>query len=247
MDAIKLALQKLFGQQSQELVSPMPKPMTMDQVTQQMVNNGWKVSNSNNTPTPSPAPTSSPIAQAVAQQVSPPPNQQADPNFRFAYEQLARDPNYATEGRGRPNFTPSQPPADIGNIIRSNFPKEATQAALIAATENAQFDPNRPDNINANGSADRGIFQVNEDSFNGLMQRQSDLLKKHGITSFDDMHDKNKNAFVATLIQQGSKQANPQTNGFGPWYGWQDTGYDINNKYFSQPNRIDYEVRKRGK
>lgn len=172
-------------------------------------------------------------------------------DYRFAYETLPRDEGW-TENGPRPHFNPKQPPPDIGSLIREFFPNEATPAAAVFASENATFDPNRPDNINKkDGSADRGIPQINENTFNGLMQRQGGALKEMGINSFDDMRDPRKSLIVAKMIKEGSLQANNaegrDTSGWGPWYGWQDTGFNLNKGWFSKEDRGQYEEVKKKK
>lgn len=192
-----------------------------------------RASEPSNTPTPTPSPSAQP--------------QQASSNFRFAFETLPRDQYYAQNGP-RPGFQPQQPPANIGDIIRRIFPNEATSAAAVAATENGQYDPRRADNVNpSDGSIDRGIFQINSNTFNGLMQRQGDRLKKLGIRSFEDMYDPEKNAIVAQIIKEGAQQFRPETNpnGWSGWYGWQDTGYDLNKGWFAPGKRADYEQKKK--
>lgn len=149
-------------------------------------------------------------------------------------------------GAKRKNFTPNQPPQDIADIIKKHFGSDYAPAVLVAATENATYESKRADNVNqSDGSRDRGIFQINSNSFNGLMERQGKKLKDYGIASFEDMYDPDKNAYAATLIRKESKQENPQTNGWGRWFGWQDTGYNINNGWYSAPKRIDYELGKK--
>jgi len=184
------------------------------------------------TPYPSATPLPSPTSRPTV-----------DPNFRFAYEQFPQD----TNAPGRKNFKPNQPPEKIAQIIRNVFPNEATAAALVASTENAQFDSNRADNVNADGTADRGIFQINQNTFNGLMERQGNKLKKLGINNFDDMRDPEKNALVAKMIKEGASSYRPETNpeGWGGWFGWQDTGYDLNKGYYSANRRIKYEQGKK--
>lgn len=201
-----------------DLVSPLPKQGGVSYVT------GTNLAPIGHVSAATPAPTAPPSA--------PTPSAPADPNYRFAYETLPRDANYAANGP-RPGFQPSQPPAQIGSVIRNIFPNEATKAALIASTENAQFDPNRADNVNAGqGGQDRGIFQINSNTFNGLMQRRGDELKNLGINSFEDMRDPTKNAHVAKMIMS--------EGGAGRWFGWQDTGYNLNNNWFSAPDRGAY-------
>jgi hypothetical protein len=151
-------------------------------------------------------------------------------------------------GAKRKGFVPSQPPSDIAALIKKYFPDNYSQAVLVANTENAQYDSKRADNVNsADGSRDRGIFQINSNTFNGLMQRAGNELKAAGINSFDDMYDPEKNIFVARLIQQGAKAYKPDTNpnGWSGWYGWQDTGYNLNNGWYSAPDRGAYETSKK--
>jgi len=187
------------------------------------------------------------IQQPTIQQAQQLPQNESDPAFRFAYEMLGRDQNYSQVVGKRKGFQPQQPPKQIADLLRKYFPNEATTAAAVAATENASFEPARADNVNTSGSRDRGIMQINEDTFNGLKQRQGAQLKKLGINSFEDMYDPEKNMAVAKMIHEGSQQANPKTAGWGGWFGWQDTGYDINKGYFSAPHRTDYELKKRGR
>ena len=147
----------------------------------------------------------------------------------------------------RPNFTPPQPPQDIADIIKKHFGEDYATAVLVAVTENARYlSTKEADNIwNKDGSIDRGIFAINSNSFKGLMERQGNKLKAYDINSFEDMLDPDKNAYVAKLMRTESKQANPQTNGWGRWFGWQDTGYNINNGWYSKAERIEYEVNKK--
>ncbi len=162
------------------------------------------------------------------------------------FQSVKRDDKYA-ENHGRSNYNPSQPPKEIAQIIKKYFPDDYATAVIVAATENGTYDPTRKDNVNKDGTKDRGIFQINENTFNGLMKRQPDALKSHDINSFLDMWDADKNAYVAKLIRDGSKQANPKTNGWGGWYGWQATGYDINNGWYSLKERVRYELKKQGR
>lgn len=221
------------------LQSPQPK-MSFDQ---QMASKGWTKRPDGSfyqgpgvQAAPVPQPTQAP---SIFSQPQAP-----DPNFRFAYENLPRDNYYAQNGP-RPGFQPAQPPKPVADLIREFFPHEATAAAAVMASENATFDPNRPDNVNSDGSPDRGIPQINKGSFDGLMQRQGRYLKSQGISSFDDMRDPRKSFIVASLIHLNSQQANPQSQGWGPWFGWQDTGFNINNNLYSAPHRGKYEVAKK--
>lgn len=184
-------------------------------------------------PTPTPQPTQQPQPQG-------------NDGFVFDYGSMPVDQEWRAKGP-RPNFNPQQPPAQIGRIIRDVFPHDATAAATIASTENATFDSNRADNVNSDGTVDRGIFQVNQNTFNGLMQRQGNKLKELGITSFDDMRDPRKNALVARMIRDGARAYRPETNpeGWGGWFGWQDTGYDLNKGYYTKGDRVEHAEKKK--
>lgn len=195
-----------------------------------------------NAPAGSPNPSMAPSA-------TPYPQQSNDPNFRFAFETLPRD-EYWTNNGPRPNFNPKQPPADIAAIIRKIFPNEATAAAAVAASEDGRYDPRAQNLWNAPGQGiDRGIFAINENTFNGLMSRQADRLKKLGINSFEDMFDPEKNALVASIIKEGAQAYRPETNpqGWGGWYGWQDVGYNMNDGWYSKEDRGQYEIGKKSK
>jgi len=182
---------------------------------------------------PTPMPTPTPMPSPMLSQPAPATNDK----FRFAYEMIPRDQYWADNGP-RPGFEPQQPPKAIADLIRKVFPEEATKAALLASTENAQFDPGRADNVNdgGKGSRDRGIFQINEDTFNGLMKRRGNELKQMGVKSYQDMYDAEKNTLVAKMVLE--------EGGFGRWYGWQDTGYNMNGNRYSKEDRGLYEEAK---
>lgn len=188
-------------------------------------------------------PSSTPFPSAT-----PMPAPASDDDFHFAFEALPRDEGWSKNGP-RPNFTPKQPPSDIAKIIRDLFPDEATAAAAIAVSENGRYASGKDaDNIwNKDGSIDRGIFAINSNTFNGLMERQPKKLQALGVNSFEDMHDPRKNAEVAKLIRADAKQANPKTQGWGRWFGWQDVGFELNNDYYSKSDRVDYELKQRGR
>lgn len=144
-----------------------------------------------------------------------------DPSFRFAFEKY-QNPT---------GFNPQQPPAYLSKIIQKTFPNEATMAALLAATENAKYNPNAENLNDYNGhqSLDRGIFQVNSDSFNGLLKRRNPEMQALGINNFNQMFDPNLNSQVAKMILD--------EGGPGRWFGWQNKGYDLNNGNYTLPGR----------
>jgi hypothetical protein len=191
-----------------------------------------------------PKPMKAPASDSISSQPTPNPPASSTSN-KIDFSQFKNNQDSAF----RKGFTPSPPPAEIADIIKKYFPDNYSQAVLVAATENAQYDPKRPDNINTkDGSHDRGIFQINSDTFNSWQQKAGDKLRAAGINSYDDMYDPEKNAFMARLIQQGAKQWNNSqgfnTNGWSGWFGWQDTGYNLDNGWYSAPKRVAYETGK---
>jgi hypothetical protein len=76
--------------------------------------------------------------------------------------------------------------------------------------ENQSFDAN-VENMNNNGTRDRGLFQINEGSFNDFMRRRKTKLEAAGIKSFDDMFNPLLNARMAKIIYD--------EQGWDAWYG----------------------------
>lgn len=81
-------------------------------------------------------------------------------------------------------------------------------------------------NINRGGSKDTGLFQINSDTFNGMMSNPywKSAMERRGITSYDQMNDPYKNALMGMLIlmrgnfdpTQGTMNKNPN---YSQWYG----------------------------
>jgi hypothetical protein len=88
--------------------------------------------------------------------------------------------------------------------------------------ENGSFRTSNVDAPNSDGSIDRGLFRVNDRTFNGIMQHPvfSSLARQYGINSWQDMEDPQKNAYMARLILLNSNY-NPQTQGFSSHPTWQ--------------------------
>jgi len=60
-------------------------------------------------------------------------------------------------------------------------------------------------------SIDRGLFRINNITFYDYLNRKPELLKKNGITKWDDMLDTEKNIKFAKIIYD--------TQGIKAWYG----------------------------
>lgn len=53
---------------------------------------------------------------------------------------------------------------------------------------------------NEDGSIDRGLFRINSNTFFDFMLRKEELLRKNGITNYNDMFDPELNTKMAKLI-----------------------------------------------
>ncbi|MBU2061866.1 MAG: hypothetical protein KKH44_08485, partial [Bacteroidetes bacterium] len=122
---------------------------------------------------------------------------------------------------------PYQVPENIAQPILNAFNdiNQATNAATVlnhppmlspisgktTYGENASFKTANIDIPNNDGSIDRGLFRINSNTFNGMLQDPfwGKAMQKYGINNWDDMMDLQKNAFMARLIYQ--------RQGWGAW------------------------------
>lgn len=126
-------------------------------------------------------------------------------------------PGGVGKNRSFPEFP--EPPRSIGKIIEDVFGPLADKAKVIAFSENGSFNPNIDSPPNDNGSIDRGIMQINSDTFDDYMRRMSGLLNKNEIYSFDDMFDARKNIVMGSIIYK--------YQGWGAWNGPKRLGIDL--------------------
>lgn len=141
------------------------------------------------TPVPTQMPTQAPQTPAPTQA----PVQTSSPQQGF---RIAGVPNNTAQILGQV-FDPMQ---------------EATNSARVltgeggGTGENRGFDPTAR-NFNSDGSEDRGLFQINSNTFGDFMRRKRKLLASVGINDYADMFDPYKNALMAEIIfnEQGWK------------------------------------------
>jgi len=95
-------------------------------------------------------------------------------------------------------------------VLRWGQPTPGTSWGNGYGGENLSYDP-QAEYQNDNGSLDRGLFQINSDTFDDFMKRKGDILKANGINSYDEMFDPYKNALMAKIIHD--------EQGFRAWYG----------------------------
>lgn len=97
--------------------------------------------------------------------------------------------------------------------IASIWGSQAPDVYRVLQGENGSIDPSAV-NINKDGSADTGLLQVNENTFNDFMRRKGNMLKQSGIQSYADMRDPVKNLKMAKIIYD--------EQGWNAWYGAPD-------------------------
>ena len=56
------------------------------------------------------------------------------------------------------------------------------------------------DHMNEDGSEDRGLFQINSNTFKDFQRRHGDKMQELGITNYDEMYDVDKNIAMADLV-----------------------------------------------
>ena len=99
------------------------------------------------------------------------------------------------------------------NILASIFGNEAADSVRVLAGENSGHNA-RARNKNTNGSEDRGLFQINSDTFNDFWARKQNQMRAAGITNYNDMFDPAKNTKMAKIIKD--------EQGWKAWYGAPD-------------------------
>jgi hypothetical protein len=117
-----------------------------------------------------------------------------------------------------PTAIPGGSPYDTD--INKHFMNEATNAFLTLKNENAKLDP-RAQNVNPDGSIDRGIFQINNQTYLDLLGRKGNDVRNLGINSFDDLYDAAKNIQMAKLLYDD--RASWDESGWNAWYGAPDS------------------------
>lgn len=110
-----------------------------------------------------------------------------------------------------------QPPQEVGNALRKYFPNEATQSAIAAWSESG-YSP-QAQGKNRDGSLDRGLMQINSNTFADYKRRMPGIMEQYGIKSYEDMYDMIKNIQMANLIRK--------YQGWDAWYGPGNQGFDL--------------------
>jgi len=102
-----------------------------------------------------------------------------------------------------PTLAPTPEPTQTGNpysnMVAEIFGEDAPDFERVLMGENASHNPQAV-NKNDNGTEDRGIAQINENTFSDFQRRHPEELKKFEIESYDDMFDPLKNLIMAKMI-----------------------------------------------
>jgi len=124
---------------------------------------------------------------------------------------------------------------EIGDAIWKVFgPRnEATPAAAVAWSESG-YDPTAVgQNYNEAGeptSKDYGNMQINDRTFNGLLQRRAPEMQAIGARSVEDLKDPLINAQVGELVRKDEEWSGQDP--FMRWFGWQ--GKNKEGKYLGK-------------
>lgn len=113
-----------------------------------------------------------------------------------------------------PTAIPNGSPYD--QQINDIFGELAPQAFRTLKNENARLDP-KAENRNSDGSIDRGIFQINQNSFDDLMRRLGSQVQDTGASTFDDLYNPEVNIALAKLLFDD--RASWGGSGWDAWYG----------------------------
>lgn len=112
------------------------------------------------------------------------------------------------------------PRVEASETASGKYDKEISSAGIdlgeatrVLKGENGARNP-RAENRNNDGSIDRGLFQINSNTFADFQRRKGDLMAQAGIRSYEDMFDPAKNAKMAKIIKD--------EQGWAAWYGAPD-------------------------
>ena len=121
----------------------------------------------------------------------------------------------------------NQPPENVARLIDKYFPElpEATKAAIASDSE-SMYNP-QAQNINDDGTIDRGLFQINNKTFQEYFSKFPKKMQEYGISSYDDMYDAEKNTAMAALIVNSLRTLKGDRVGWEGWYGPAGKGYNI--------------------
>jgi len=129
---------------------------------------------------------------------------------------------YKVNRPGFENTEIPQPPPEIAKTIWDVFEprNEATPAAAVAWSESG-YDPTAVGGPNPdyNQSYDYGTWQINSNTFNGLLERRPEEMKAIGASTLEDLKDPNINARVAELVRKDEEWSGQQP--WTRWFGWQ--------------------------
>ncbi len=135
---------------------------------------------------------------------------QANLNKQQMPQQAPQLAQFQPQPTQQPQPIPSANP-DIDSLVKKFFPDHHDEWYQAMSGENATHDPTREYTHNTDGSIDRGVMQINSNTFDDFMRRHGDFLKAQGINDFKDMFDPAKNILMGRLIYK--------EQGWNAWHG----------------------------
>lgn len=195
-------------------LNPQPLTPTMPQASPTPNFNAPVYKHSAVKPTVTKAPTYTPAPTITQQYITPSPAYQPPQKLDI---QAHRGVSTTPVAELRPEYQ---------KMIWNHIPNQATQSAVAIAGENAEQNP-KAKNVNADGTVDYGLTQLNNKTFSDLMRspKYANQLKAYGINKIEDTLDPDKSIFTMKLALDYERAAKAQP--FAWYYGWQNKGYNM--------------------
>lgn len=220
MDILRKIL-SYFDSSSQKPISPIPNPITPTPTPIPGLENydldknprNFEIIRPNSTPTPMPirqavrTPQTSSADPYIKPNITVPGSQGGELTLRSGLSQILLNA-FNNIGQATNSAKVLHHPAD-----NPYLPGDPPSVNHITHGENASFKERNIDVPNPNGSIDRGLFRINNRSFDEIMADKywgKLAREKFKINNWDDMEDPQKNAYMAKLIYERNTG----------WRGW---------------------------
>lgn len=180
-----------------------------------------------------------PRIQQASSQVPEPSQQPQQPQQPQEGQRIFSTAKYNMKNPGEGSMT--QPPPEVVALAEKYFQGEDVDKAIIVSLFESGYQATKPDGTPkdsnpGDGSIDRGLMQINSNTFNEYMQKMPNKLAEYGITSWEDMNDPDKNMAMASIIVNSLKTSKGDRVDWDRWYGPAANGYNV----YSSPDRYEY-------